>query len=162
MQRENDPSKAGPRREEMNVGLARHEKQLDQNMPGWFLERGGWIFAGCLVLAALAVFFVTTDFDTGEPVDRRSLASLVVVGAPRTIWEDGSSTFVQSVQVRVGNQGQSQARDVKVSVVVGSNRMQLRGSDKIDSGKSEVFAGDARVLLRPGQELEFALECSNC
>jgi hypothetical protein len=91
-----------------------------------------------------------------------SLASLMVVGTPLKVWEEGSVTKVKSVQVRVGNEGPHAAENVQVAVVSGSNRIVLPGPKQIQSGKSAVFSGDTQLVLRQGQEVQLSLECSNC
>jgi len=156
-----EDSKSAPKREELEVGLARYEAPKTSSVPRWFVEYGGWLFAGGLLIAALGAVYVIwrrgADDLTATPP-----ASLVIVGTPRKIWEEGSVTTVKSVQVRVGNQGQAAATNVQVAVVAGTRRIQLRGPGAIEIGKSELFSGDVQVKLRQGDDLVIATTCSNC
>lgn len=153
----------GPRREELSVGLARKAVSESTLVPRWFVEFGGWIFAGGLLLGALVTLGVLKDRNEQDRLLMKGApASLVVIGTPLKVWEEGSGTKVKSVQVRVGNQGAHPAENVRVFVVSRSSRDLLRGPERIESGKSAVFSGDTQLVLRQDQEVQLVLECSNC
>lgn len=161
MIRRSDDSKSGPKREELQVGLARYEIQKSSSMPRWFVEYGGWLFAVGLLVAAVGTLYLISRRG-GEGLTTTPPASLIVVGTPRKIWEEGSVTTVKSLQVRVGNQGQSPAKNVQVGVIAGPRRIQLQGPGQIEAGKSELFSGEIQVKLRQGEDLAVSIECSNC
>jgi hypothetical protein len=161
MARRSDDLKSGPKREELEVGLDRYDGQKTSAVPRWFIEYGGWLFAAGLLVAAFGMLKLmsregTNGIGTAPP------ASLVIVGTPRKVWEDGSVTAVKSVQVRIGNQGQAPAMNVQVAVVAGARRIQLQGPGEIESGKSELFSGDIQVKLKQGEDLTVSAACSNC
>lgn len=161
MTQRNKDSKPAPNREELEVGLARYQTPQASYVPRWFVEYGGWLFAGALLIAVLVTVYVIQRRGADGLTVTQS-ASLVIVGTPRKIWEEGSVTTVKSVQVRVGNQGQAAARQVQVVVVAGARRIQLQGPGEIDRGKSELFSGDIQIKLRQGEDLAIATTCSNC
>jgi hypothetical protein len=152
----------GPLRDELVVGLARHDKPKQGQLQRWLIEFGGWVFTGLLLVVVLVSMYGVSGRKSEKVISAEQLASLTVVGPPKKVWDDGSTTKVKSVQVRVGNQGPSRADDVRVVVALAGVRLQLAGPIQIDSGKSELFAGKVDALLRPGQDLQVILECANC
>ncbi len=153
---------SGPKREALDVGLARHTKPKTGRSQRWFSEFGGWFVAALLVVVVLIAMYGVSVRQDATQTSSESLASLTLLGAPKKIWEEGSNTKVRSVQVLVGNQGRSRADEVRVLVVMGGMRSLLTGPAQIESGKSELFSGDVGVVVRPGQDLQVLLECANC
>jgi hypothetical protein len=162
MKRDKPKSPPGPHREKLGVGLARHEKPEPGQLQRWFVEFGGWVFALLLLTVVLVALYRVSGRESAIGMTSQGSASLTVIGAPKKVWAEGSSTKIQSVQVRVGNQGQSRADNVRVVVASGGGRSQLTGSAQIESGKTELFAGSVDLMLRPGQDLQVILECANC
>jgi hypothetical protein len=162
MKGENNKSKSALEREELSVGLQRHVTPKRRLMPSWFVEFGGWIFAvGLLTVVLGTLMVVMWRRDGGEVADEK-LASLMVVGAPLKVWQEGSVNKLKSVQVRVGNNGMNLAENIRVSIVLGSNRVQLSGPEQIPAGKSAAFSANVQLVVREGQELHVSLECKNC
>jgi hypothetical protein len=162
MKDEVSKSRSAPRREELDVGLARHEKAKSGSAWRLFIEFGGWWFTGLLVLVVIALLYFTSLRNVDSNPDLGPSAVLGIIGAPKKIWEEGATTKVKSVQVRVGNQGKSRADNVRVTAVASTSRAPLSGPAQIESGQSGLFAGEVGVVLRPGQDLQIVLECSNC
>lgn len=162
MNEERKRSNTGIRREELSVGLARNQKAESQQVPKWFVEYGGWIFAAFLLLGVLSLLLFVGDRSSGSDIAADYVATLVTVGPIHQVWEEGASNKVKSVQVRIGNTGRAPAGDVRVAVLIGAASVPLVGPKKIEPGASELYQGEVRVLLRSGQDLQISLRCANC
>ena len=160
-----DPKKkdiAGPPRDKMEVGLARHKRPESFKLPRWFVEYGGWGFAAILLSGFLlgSYWYADSLFSTVEKRD--DLTSLRAVGSPKKIWQEGSGTLLKSIKLRVSNTGEHVAKGVRIFAVIGTKRFAFSGTDSIEIGKSEIFTLEADIDERPGRELLFEYECKNC
>ncbi len=162
MKRNEPKSQSGPSREELIVGAGRHAKPKSGRARRWFVDFGGWVFSGLLIVVVLVTIYVIPAGDKNRGRDLATLANLVVVGVPKKVWAAGSSSKLQSVQVRISNSGQASAEDVQVIVLLGAVRAQLAGPAQIAPGESEIYGGKVDLVLRPGQELQVSMECANC
>jgi hypothetical protein len=162
MKIENQNKVSGPPRDELEVGLARHRKPESFRLPKWFVEYGGLGFAAVLLVVFLAVAYRSSGSLFFGGTERKDITSLRFVEVSKKVWQDGSSTDLKMVQIRVANAGAYPAKSVKIFAASGNKKVPMIGVDSIEVGKSALFSTHEVLAVRPGRELFFTYECENC
>jgi hypothetical protein len=153
---------SGPRRDELEVGLARHRKPESFRLPKWFVEYGGLGFAALLLIVFLAVAYRSSGSLFFGETERKDITSLRFLEVSKKVWQDGSSTDLKMVEIRVANAGAYPAKSVKIFAAAGNMKVPMIGVDSIEVGKSVLFSTQEVLAVRPGRELFFTYECGNC
>jgi hypothetical protein len=146
----------------LHVGLARYEKPQSK-WPWWAVEYGGWIVVAVILIGVIIPFgFWGLKATQDRPVLSGASAKLVIVFGPAQVWEGGSNSRVKSVSVKVANQGQKTATNVKILAVIGSDAYPLQGPLSVDSGRAEAFSGDINRTIPEGGSIQISMTCDSC
>jgi hypothetical protein len=148
--------------EALEVGLARHEKSQTR-WPWWAIEYGAWIVMAVVVVGVIIPFgFLGWRLTHDRPVASAASAKLVVVFGPARVWAEGSTARVQSLSVKVANQGGGVATNVRVSALIGGDGFALGGAGSIEAGKVESFNGDINRNVPEGETIRILMTCDSC
>jgi len=132
-------------------------------MPAWMEENLQILVIAGLALFVLLVFVIGSALTSKPPpVQVVQSADLDVVMGPVKTWEDGSTTRLKAVQLKIKNRGEIAAQGV---VVMGKFRgvpLQLTGKTQLVPGEIGDYSVTFPVVILTTDSMEFTAECANC
>jgi hypothetical protein len=134
-------------------------RQKKKPLPPWVLEKGPFIVL--FLFGALYLLFMRSDPKPKGPVPVPH-AKLVVVQPPAKTWVEGSDTLVKSIEVKVRNEGDSDAQHVVIQAIVRGQVFAMTGKDSLPIGETASFVGQPATNLHVADSIEFKLDCGTC
>jgi len=132
-------------------------------MPVWMQENLQILVIAGLALFVLLVFVIGSALTSKPlPVQVTQSADLDVVMGPVKTWEDGSTTRLKAVQLKIKNRGETAAQGI---VVMGKFRgvsLQLTGKTQLVPGEIGDYSVTFPVVILTTDSMEFTAECANC
>lgn len=132
-------------------------------MPIWVEENLQILVVAGLALFVLIVLAIGSSFTSApEAVQVSRAADLDVVMGPVKTWEDGSTTRLKAVQLKIKNRGEAAAEGV---VVMGKFRgiaLQLTGKTALQPGEIGDYSVTFPVVILTTDSMEFTAECATC
>ncbi len=132
-------------------------------MPVWVEENLQLLVIAALVFFVLIVLAVGASFTAAPPpVQISQAADLDVVMGPVKTWEDGSTTRLKAVQLKIKNRGEVAAQGV---IVMGKFRgvsLQLTGKTELQPGEIGEYGVTFPVVILTTDSMEFTAECATC
>jgi hypothetical protein len=132
-------------------------------LPVWVEENLQILVIGALGLFVLLVVGIGSTFTSSpQPVQVSQAADLDVVMGPVKTWEEGSTTRLSAVQLKIKNRGEVTAQGV---VVMGKFRgvpLQLTGKTQLVPGEVGDYAVTFPMVVLTTDSMEFTAECGNC
>jgi len=101
---------------------------------------------------------------TREPVVTGPIlqGELVIVMGPVKTWEEGSTTRLKGVQLKIKNRGQAIADGIVVSGVVRGIPVILRGKPHLAPGEISDYSTTFDMVVLSSDSMEFKAECPSC
>lgn len=133
------------------------------SLPPWVQEN----LAAVVILGATAIFvlvFVVIKVMTPAPVQTGPIpqGDLVIVMGPVKTWEEGSTTRIKAVQLKVKNRGQVPASGVVVTGTFRGVPLQLTGKAQLAVGEIGDYSTNLNMVVLNSDPMEFKAECPNC
>jgi hypothetical protein len=134
-----------------------------RGLPVWVEENLQLLVIVGLVIFVLVVLAIGSAFTSApQAVQVTEFANLDVVMGPVKTWEDGSTTRLKAVQLKIKNRGEVAAEEV---VVMGKFRgisLQLAGKTRLVSGEVGDYGVTFPVVILTSDPMEFTAKCGNC
>jgi hypothetical protein len=138
-------------------------KKKRGGLPAWVEENLQLLVIAGLAFFVLVVLAIGSTFTSSPPpVQVSQAADLDVVMGPVKTWEDGSTTRLKAVQLKIKNRGEVTADGV---VVMGKFRgisLQLTGKTQLVAGEVGDYTVTFPVVILSSDPMEFTAECGNC
>lgn len=129
----------------------------------WLEENLQLVSIAGLVLFFLAAFGLSTLFrEEQSPPPVVTMADLDVVMGPVKTWEEGSTTRLKGVHLKIKNRGDVTANGV---IVMGTFRgvpLQIPGKTQLTPGEIGDYSITFPVVVLSNDSMEFTAECANC
>ncbi len=133
-------------------------------LPTWVEENVQILVIAGLALFALLVVTIGALF-TSSPQQEQHLfqvADLDVVMGPVKTWEDGSTTRLKGVLLKIKNRGELTAEGVVVMGKFRGAALQLTGKTQLVPGEIGDYRVDFPMVVLSSDRMEFTAECTNC
>ena len=134
-----------------------------RGLPVWVEENLQLLVIAGLVIFVLVVLAIGSAFTSSpQAVQVTKFADLDVVMGPVKTWEDGSTTRLKAVQLKIKNRGEVAAEGV---VVMGKFRgisLPLAGKTLLGSGEVGDYGVTFPVVILTSDPMEFTAGCGNC
>lgn len=144
-------------------GVNSYHKKKQSSLPPWVEENKAvvGIAAGTLVLLLGVLLF---GMRSPEPVDTGPIAqgALVIAMGPVKTWEDGSTTRLKGVQLKIKNRGHAFADGVVVSGNVRGVPVVLHGKTHLAPGEIGDYSITFDMVVLNSDSMEFKAECPSC
>lgn len=134
--------------------------------PGWSLwleENFQLVSIAGLVFFFLVAFALSTLFRAEQsPPPVVTMADLDVVMGPVKTWEEGSTTRLKGVHLKIKNRSDVTANGV---IVMGKFRglpLQIPGKAQLTPGEIGDYSITFPVVVLSNDSMEFTAECANC
>ena len=139
-------------------------KKKRSGLPAWVEDNLQILVIAALGLFVLIVIALGSSFTSApqEPTDVSQVADLDVIMGPVKTWEDGSTTRLRGVQLKVKNRGDQTAEGI---VVMGKFRgipLQLTGKTEMMPGEVGDYSVTFPMVVLAKDSMEFTAECANC
>jgi hypothetical protein len=133
-------------------------------LPPWVEDNLQILVIAALGLFVLIVIALGSSFTSApqQPTNVSQVADLDVIMGPVKTWEDGSTTRLKGVQLKVKNRGEQTAEGV---VVMGKFRgvpLQLPGKTQLVPGEVGDYSVTFPMVVLTTDSMEFTAECANC
>lgn len=140
-----------------------YQVKKKSSLPPWVQEN----IAVVAILGGTSLFvllFVVYRLMTPAPVPMGPppQGDLVIVMGPVKTWEEGSTTRIKAVQLKVKNRGQVPANGVVVTGVFRGVPLQLNGKTQLAVGEIADYSVNLNLVLLNSDSMEFRAECPNC
>ena len=140
-----------------------YQIKKQSSLPPWMEENKAvvGIIAGTVVLLFLVVLF---GMRAPEPVDTGPFTqgALVIAMGPVKTWEDGSTTRLKGVRLKIKNRGDALALGVVVSGVVRGVPVVLHGKHQLAPGEIGDYSVTFDMVVLNSDSMEFKAECPDC
>ncbi len=112
----------------------------------------------------LVLLFVVFRLMAPAPVQPGPIlrGDLVIVMGPVKTWEEGSTTRIKAVQLKVKNRGQVPANGVVVTGVFRGVPLQLIGKTQLAVGEISDYSVSLNMVVLNSDSMEFKAECPTC
>jgi hypothetical protein len=133
-------------------------------LPPWVEDNLQILVIAALGLFVLIVIALGSSFTSApqQPSNVSQVADLDVIMGPVKTWEDGSTTRLKGVQLKVKNRGEQTAEGV---VVMGKFRgvpLQLPGKTQLVPGEVGDYSVTFPMVVLTTDSMEFTAECASC
>lgn len=140
-----------------------YKLKKQSSLPPW-LEQNWMVVV--ILLGALALVGGILIFDFRAPPKEQTgpviRAELGVVLGPVKSWEEGSTTRLKGVQLKIKNHGSVPADSVLISGVFRGVPLALRGKTVLMPGEIADYSVTFEIVVLNSDTMQFKLECSNC
>jgi hypothetical protein len=140
-----------------------YQVKKQSSLPPWLEENKAvvGILGGTFVLVIGVILY---GILTREPVVTGPTlqGELVIVMGPVKTWEEGSTTRLKGVQLKIKNRGQAVAEGVFVSGVVRGVPVVLRGKPRLVPGEISDYSTTFEMVVLTSDSMEFKAECPSC
>ncbi len=138
-------------------------KKKRSNLPVAVEENLQILVFGALALFALFMIGVVSMVTSEpEPVEVLQLADLAIVMGPVKTWEDGSTTRLKGVQLKIKNRGEVMAEQVVVTGKFRRVPLQLEGKSELMPGEIGDYTITFPIVVLTTDSMEFMAQCANC
>lgn len=140
-----------------------YKVKKESSIPPWLAQN--WaviaILAGALVLVVGVLLY---DFWGPKPVQTGPVAhgELVIVLGPVKMWEEGSTTRLKGVQLKIKNRGSAPADSVKVTGTFRGISLPLTGKAILMPGEIGDYSVTFNMVVLNSDSMEFKAECPSC
>ena len=139
-------------------------KKKRSGLPVWVEANLQILVISALGLFVLIVIALGSSFTSApqQPTNVSHVADLDVVMGPVKTWEDGSTTRLKGVLLKIKNRGEQTAEGV---VVMGKFRgvpLQLPGKTQLVPGEVGDYSVTFPMVVLTTDSMEFTAECANC
>jgi S1-C subfamily serine protease len=141
-----------------------YQVKKKSSLPPWIQEN----LAVVLILGGTSLFvvlFLVFHFTFAPPPAQTGpilRGDLVIVMGPVKTWEEGSSTRIKAVQLKIKNRGQVPADGVVVTGVFRGVPLQLTGKKQLAVGEIADYSASLSMVVLNSDSMEFKAECPNC
>ncbi len=140
-----------------------YQVKKKSSLPPWLEENktAVGILGGTFVLLLGVVLY---GLLTREPVVVGPIlqGELVIVMGPVKTWEEGSTTRLKGVQLKIKNRGQAVAHGVVVSGVVRGLPVILKGKPVLGPGEIGDYSTTFEMVVLSSDSMDFRAECPSC
>lgn len=140
-----------------------YQVKKQSSLPPWLEENKAvvGILGGTLALVLGVLLF---GLRSNEPVVIEPIAQgqLAIVMGPVKTWEEGSTTRLKGVQLKIKNRGQAPADGVVVSGSVRGVPVVLKGKPSLAPGEIADYSAAFEMVVLSSDPMEFRAECPSC
>jgi hypothetical protein len=150
----------------VTAGVSRvnsYQVKKKNSLPPWVEEN----LSAIIILGSTALFvlgFILYTMLTRAPVETGPTpqGDLVIIMGPVKTWEEGSTTRIKAVQLKVKNRGQAPADNVVVTGVFRGVPVQLSGKSQLAIGEIADYGVTLPMVVLHSDSMEFKAECLTC
>ena len=130
----------------------------------WVEDNLQIVVIAVLGLFVLMVIALGSSFTSApqEPTNVSQLADLDVIMGPVKTWEDGSTTRLKGVQLKIKNRGEQTAEGIVVMGKFRGRPLQLPGKTQLVPGEVGDYSVTFPMVVLTTDSMQFTAECANC
>jgi S1-C subfamily serine protease len=140
-----------------------YQVKKQSSLPPWLEENKAvvGILGGTLVLVLGVLLF---GLRNNQPVATGPIhqGELVIVMGPVKTWEEGSTTRLKGVQLKIKNRGRALADGVVVSGSVRGVPVALKGKSHLAPGEIGDYSATFEMVVLSSDAMDFKAECPSC
>lgn len=140
-----------------------YKVKKQSSIPPW-LEQNKAVIAIALTALVLIGGVLLLDMRSPPPVEMAPVVrgELAIVMGPVKTWEEGSTTRLKGVQLKIKNRGEAPAERVQVMGVFRGVPLPLVGKHLLLPGEVADYSITFNMVVLNSDSMEFKAECGNC